>query len=144
VAAAADAGATAPALLKLIAAGLAMYWFLRGLALAPLAAFVGAAGFMLSTTLIAWLPWTFASTMPFLPLLFGLVDRLRERADRRLVALLALASRSTSSPAIRRRRFQALAAVAAWTLARAPVDAQGGARGPSWRASPSAWPWAPR
>src|SRR2546427_2738344 len=54
---------TVPALLKLIAAGLATYWFLRGLALLPLAAFVGAAGFMLSTTLIAWLPWTLASTM---------------------------------------------------------------------------------
>src|SRR5439155_1743781 len=82
---------TVPALLKLIAAGLATYWFLRGLALLPLAAFVGAAGFMLSTTLIAWLPWTLASTMPFLPLLAGLVDRLRARGDRRLVALLALA-----------------------------------------------------
>src|SRR3989441_3398430 len=65
-------------------------------ALLPLAAFVGAAGFMLSTTLIAWLPWTLASTMPFLPLLAGLVDRLRARGDRRLVALLARSEEHTS------------------------------------------------
>ena len=111
---------TVPALLKLIAAGLATYWFLRGLALLPLAAFVGGAGFMLSTTLIAWLPWTLASTMPFLPLLFALVDRLRVRGDRRLVALLALAVALDLVAGYPQAALQALAAVAAWTLARAP------------------------
>jgi hypothetical protein len=111
---------TVPALLKLVAAGLAMYWFLRGLALLPLAAFVGAAGFMLSTTLIAWLPWTLASTMPFLPLLFGLVDRLRARGDRRLVALLALAVALDLVAGYPQATLQALAATAAWALARAP------------------------
>ncbi len=111
---------TVPALLKLVAAGLAMYWFLRGLALRPLAAFVGAAGFMLSTTLIAWLPWTLASTMPFLPLLFGLVDRLRARGDRRLVALLALAVALDLVAGYPQATLQALAATAAWALARAP------------------------
>ncbi|HEV8585315.1 MAG TPA: YfhO family protein [Methylomirabilota bacterium] len=111
---------TLPALLKVIAAGLAMYWFLRGLALVPLAAFVGATGSMLSTTLIAWLPWTFASTMPFLPLLFGLVDRLRKRGDRRLVALLALVVGLDLVAGYPQATAQALVATAAWTLARAP------------------------
>src|SRR5438093_655929 len=117
---------TVPALLKLIAAGLATYWFLRGLALLPLAAFVGAAGFMLSTTLIAWLPWTLASTMPFLPLLAGLVDRLRARGDRRLVALLALAVALDLVAGYPQAALQALAAIAAWALARAPWRAGAG------------------
>jgi hypothetical protein len=111
---------TAPALLKLMAAGLAMYWFLRVLALAPLAAFTGATGFMLSTTLIGWLPWTFAGTMPFLPLLFGLVERLRAGGDRRRVALLALAVALDLLAGYPQGALQALAATAAWTLARAP------------------------
>jgi len=111
---------TLPSVLKVIAAGLAMYWFLRGLALLPVAAFVGAAGFMFSTTLIAWLPWTLGSTMPFLPLLFGLVDRLRARGDRRLVALLALAVALDVLAGYPQAALQALAATAAWALARAP------------------------
>jgi hypothetical protein len=114
---------TIPALLKVIAAGLAMYWFLRGWMLHPVAAFVGAAGFMLSTTLIAWLPWTFASTIPFLPILFGLVDRLRARGGRRLVALLALAVALDVLAGYPQAALQALAATAAWTLARAPWGA---------------------
>src|SRR5213594_1491676 len=117
---------TVPALLKLIAAGLATYWFLRGLALLPLAAFVGAAGFMLSTTLIAWLPWTLASTMPFLPLLAGLVDRLRARGDRRLVALLALAVALDLVAGYPQAALQALAAIVAWAVARAPWRAGAG------------------
>jgi hypothetical protein len=111
---------TVPALLKLIAAGLAMYWFLRGLAVVSLAAFVGAAGFMLSTTLIAWLPWTFASTLPFVPLLFGLVDRLCRRGDRRLVALLAAAVALDLVAGYPQAAAQTLVATAAWTLARTP------------------------
>jgi len=75
---------------------------------------------MLSTTLIAWLPWTLASTMPFLPLLFGLVDRLRARGDRRLVALLALAVALDLVAGYPQATLQALAATAAWALARAP------------------------
>ena len=82
---------TLPSLLKLVAAGLAMYWFLRLLALMPAPAFIGAAGYMLSSTLIAWLPWTFATTMVFVPLLFALVERLTQRGAPRDVALLALA-----------------------------------------------------
>src|SRR5439155_1502882 len=79
-----------------------------------------AAGFMLSTTLIAWLPWTLASTMPFLPLLAGLVDRLRARGDRRLVALLALAVALDLVAGYPQAALQALAAIVAWAVARAP------------------------
>src|SRR5207247_1717579 len=84
------------------------------------------AGFMLSTTLIAWLPWTLASTMPFLPLLAGLVDRLRARGDRRLVALLALAVALDLVAGYPQAALQALAAIAAWALARAPWRAGAG------------------
>jgi hypothetical protein len=114
---------TVPALLKLIVAGLAMYWFLRGLTLLPVAAFVGATGFMFSTTLIAWLPWTFASTIVLLPLLFGLVDRLRAGGDRRLVALLAITVALDGLAGYPQAAMQALAVMAAWTLARAPWSA---------------------
>lgn len=114
---------TVPALVKVIVAGLAMYWFVRGLALSPIAAFVGATGFMFSTTLIAWLPWTFASTIALLPLLFGLIDRLRARGDRRLVALLALVVALDGLAGYPQATLQALAATAAWTLARVPWGA---------------------
>jgi hypothetical protein len=114
---------TVPALLKVIVAGLGMYWFLRGLAISPVAAFVGATGFMFSTTLIAWLPWTFGSTIALLPLLFALVDRLRARADRRLVAALALVIALDGLAGYPQAALQALAVTAAWTLARVPWDA---------------------
>ena len=114
---------TVPALLKVSVAGLAMYWFLRGLALSPIAAFVGATGFMFSTTLIAWLPWTFASTIALLPLLFGLVNRLRAHGDRRIVALLALVVALDGLAGYPQATLQALAATAAWALARVPWEA---------------------
>ena len=114
---------TVPALLKIIVAGLGMYWFLRGLAISPVAAFVGATGFMFSTTLIAWLPWTFGSTIALLPLLFALVDRLRARAERRLVAALALVVALDGLAGYPQAALQALAVTAAWTLARVPWEA---------------------
>src|SRR5262245_52084661 len=113
---------TVPSLLKVIVAGLGMYWFLRVLDLQVIAAFIGATGFMFSTTLIAWLPWTFASTIALLPLLFGLVDRLRARGDRRLVAALALVVALDAVAGYPQAALQALAVTAAWMLARVPWD----------------------
>src|SRR5262249_59472207 len=84
---------------------------------------VGATGFMFSTTLIAWLPWTFGSTIALLPLLFALVDRLRARADRRLVAALALVIALDGLAGYPQAALQALAVTAAWTLARVPWEA---------------------
>jgi hypothetical protein len=111
---------TLPQVLKLALAGPAMYWFLRTLAVSPLAAFIGGAGFMLSTTLIAWLPWTYSTTMVFLPVLFGLVERLAERVDRRRVALLALALAGDVLAGYPPSAFHGLLATAAWAMVRAP------------------------
>ena len=111
---------TLPQVLKVAAAGPAMYWFLRTLALAPLPAFIGGAGFMLSTTLIAWLPWTYSTTMVFLPILFGLVERLAERVDRRRVGLLALALAGDVLSGYPPSAFHGVLATIVWALARAP------------------------
>jgi len=113
-------GLTLPQVLKVAVAGPAMYWFLRKLAVSPLAAFIGGAGFMLSTTLIAWLPWTYSTTMVFLPILFGLVERLAERVDARGVALLALALAGDVLAGYPPSAFHGLLAAAAWALVRAP------------------------
>jgi hypothetical protein len=111
---------TLPQVLKVAVAGPAMYWFLRTLAISPLAAFIGGAGFMLSTTLIAWLPWTYSTTMVFLPILFGLVERLAERVDGRRVGLLALALAGDVLAGYPPSAFHGLLATAAWALVRAP------------------------
>jgi hypothetical protein len=107
--------------LKLSAAGLAMYWFLRAsLAVSPLPAFTGALGFMLGSTLVSWLPWTFGSTMLFIPLLFGVIDRLRATGDRRWVAALAVVVALDVLAGYPQGAFHAFIAAGAWTLARAP------------------------
>ncbi|HEX3179461.1 MAG TPA: YfhO family protein [Methylomirabilota bacterium] len=119
---------TLPSLLKLVAAGLAMYWFLRLLAVAALAAFVGATGYMLSSTLIAWLPWTFATTMAFIPLLFALIERLARRGRPRDIALLAAAVGLDVLAGYPQATMHTLIAVGAWAVARAP-----------WRGTPAAF-----
>jgi hypothetical protein len=111
---------TLPSVLKVVAAGLAMYWFLRLVAVMPTPAFVGAAGYMLSSTLIAWLPWTFATTMVFLPLLFALVERLARSGQARDVALLALAVGLDVLAGYPQATMHALLATGGWALARAP------------------------
>jgi hypothetical protein len=45
---------------------------------------------MLSSTMVGWLHWPYGTTMIFLPLLFGLVERLRQGAGRGAVAALGL------------------------------------------------------
>ncbi len=77
-------------ILKLSAAGVAMYWFLRVLDLAHFPAFLGGLAFMLNASLVAWLFWPYASSMIFLPLLSGMTERLRERPGPRPVAGLAV------------------------------------------------------
>lgn len=112
---------TLMSVLKLSAAGLGIYWFLRAsLAVAPLPAFTGALGFMLGSTLVAWMPWTFASTMLFIPLLFGVIDRLRVTGDRRFVAVLALVVALDVLAGYPQGTLHALLAAGAWALARAP------------------------
>lgn len=111
---------TLPQILKVAVAGPAMYWFLRILAVSPLAAFIGGAGFMLSTTLIAWLPWTYSTTIVFLPILFGLVERLAQRVDSRRVALLGLALAADVLAGYPPSAFHGLLAAAVWAFVRAP------------------------
>lgn len=77
-------------LLKLSAAGLGMYWFLRLLRTGRVAALAGSLAFMFSGVLVVWLQWSFGNAMIVLPLLFGMTERLRERRDPRTVGGLAL------------------------------------------------------
>jgi hypothetical protein len=115
---------TLPQILKVAVAGPAMYWFLRILAVSPLPAFIGGAGFMLSTTLIAWLPWTYSTTIVFLPILFGLVERLAQGVDARRVALLGLALAADVLAGYPPSAFHGLLAAAVWALVRAPWRAR--------------------
>jgi hypothetical protein len=76
---------------KVALVGVATYWCGRRLALDRGAAVLGAVAFMLSGQVVAWLQWPYTTTMAFLPILVGVVERLRVRADARSVAALALA-----------------------------------------------------
>jgi hypothetical protein len=116
---------TVPQILKLMVAGPAMYWFLRTLAVTPVPAFIGGAGFMLSSTLVAWLPWTYSTTMVFLPLLFGLIERLAQAPGARTAALLALALAGDALCGYPPSALHGLLAAGVWTIVRAP-----------WRAAP--------
>src|SRR5262249_16712283 len=63
---------------------------------------------------------TFGRPLVLLALLFGVVDRLRVRGDRRLVALLAIVVALDGLAGYPQAAMQALAVTAAWTLAIAP------------------------
>lgn len=82
---------TLVSILKLSAAGLAMYWFLRTLALAVPASAIGALGFMLGGTMVTWLLWTIPNPLIAMPLMLGAAWRLRGTADRRWIVALGLA-----------------------------------------------------
>lgn len=110
---------TLGAVVKLAAAGAGMYWFLRVLNVVPLAAVTGALAFMLNGALIGWLQWTFASSMIFLPLIFGLVERLRQSPRPRLVAGLALVIALDLLAGYPQGVFHALLAGTGWALVRA-------------------------
>ena len=106
--------------LKLVGAGLAMYWFLRvGLGLAVTAALIGALGFEFSTTLIGWAGWAFGSTIMFVPLLFGAVERLRQPTRWRWTVVLALIVALDLFAGYPQSAFHAFLAAGAWALARA-------------------------
>ncbi len=106
--------------LKLVGAGLAMYWFLRaGLRVGVLAALVGALGFEFSSTLVGWIGWAFGSSIMLMPLLFGAVERVREPGGRRWVAGLALVVALDVLAGYPQATLHALLAAGAWALARA-------------------------
>jgi len=62
---------TLMSVLKLSVAGVGMYWFLRRLDVASLAALVGAVAFEFNALLVTWLQWSNTSPVVLLPLLFG-------------------------------------------------------------------------
>lgn len=110
---------TLAAALKLAAAGVAMYWCLRGLSLARAGALVGALAFQLSGPMVGWLLWPFSSTMIFLPLLFGLAERLRGAPGTRPVAMIAVTVALDLVAGYPQGAFQDVVAATAWTLMRA-------------------------
>jgi hypothetical protein len=106
--------------LKLAAAGLGMHWLLRLLGVGPLPATLGAVGFLASSSMIGWLLWTQAATIALIPWVLGVVERLRQTADRRLVAALALVVAVDVLGGYPQTTFHTLLLAGAWALARAP------------------------
>jgi hypothetical protein len=78
------------AILKIVTAGLSMYWMLRVLKLERLAATAGALAFMFSGFMITWLGWPVTNVAIWLPLMVGLTERLRETGAWRHTGWLAL------------------------------------------------------
>jgi hypothetical protein len=106
--------------LKLVLAGLAMFWFLRaGLRTGVTAAVIGALGYECSTTLAGWVGWAFGNSIAVLPLLFGALERVRE-PGRRGVAWLAVVVALEVLAGYPQATLHALLAAGAWGLARAP------------------------
>jgi hypothetical protein len=78
------------AILRIVTAGLSMYWLLEVFALEPLAATAGALAFMFSGCMIVWLGWPLTNVAIWLPLLIGLTERVRESGTWRYAGWLAL------------------------------------------------------
>lgn len=116
------------ALLKIAFAGVAMYWCGQVLRLSRGASVVGAVAFMLSGPVVVWLHWPYTTTMAFLPLLVGLVERVRERADLRPVALLALAVAFDLFAGYPQGALWSFLTAGVWALARARGAAGGALR----------------
>lgn len=106
--------------LKLFGTGLATYWFLRTLTLAPLPALTGAWTFMLSATVIGWLQWTFASTFMFLPALLAATEHLRASPGGRRVAILAILVAFDVLAGYPQAVLHGLIVTTAWALCRFP------------------------
>lgn len=107
-------------LLKLSAAGVAMYWFLRVLSVAPPSAAVAALAFMLNGDLLVWLQWPLSTTMIFLPLLLGIIDRLREGNRVRWAGVLAVAVALLIFAGYPQGAFVGVLLATAWTGSRLP------------------------
>jgi hypothetical protein len=106
--------------LKLFGIGVATYWWLRTLAVAPLPALIGAWTFMLSATVIGWLQWTLASTLMFLPALLAATERLRLRPGWRTTAVLALIVAFDVFAGYPQGTLHALVVTTVWALCRLP------------------------
>lgn len=115
-------------ILKFSVAGLAMYWFLRTLAVSPVAAAMGALTFMFNGALVVWAQWTYASTIMLLPAMFGVTERLRDGSGPRWVAALALVLGLELVAGYPQGALYGWLATAAWAMCRARGAAAGGGR----------------
>ena len=113
-------------ILKLAAAGGAMYWFLRIVSIGPPAASLAAVTFMLNGSLAAWLQWSNSTPGVVLPLLFALTERLRQYAGGRAIAWLAAAVAIDVLAGYPQGTALGLVSVTAWAILRAR-GAPGGA-----------------
>ncbi len=107
------------AIVKVAAAGLGMYAFLRVRTLHPLSALMGAVSFMWSGLMIVWLQWSYASTLIFFPLLFAAVEYLRARDSHRPMAILALIVAVDAFAGYPQGLLLGLVSASAWSLYRA-------------------------
>src|SRR5262249_33780392 len=106
-------------IVKLAAAGLSMYWFLRVSAIGPPAAVVGAAAVMLNGSLIAWLQWSNSTPGIVLPLLLGVIERMRSSPRLSWVAALAVVVALDLFSGYPQGAFLGLLVAAAWAIGRA-------------------------
>jgi hypothetical protein len=111
---------------KIVLVGVATYWCGRVLSLGRGAAFFGAVAFMLSGPVVVWLHWPYATTMAFLPILIGIVERLRARGDARSMAVLAIAVALDVFAGYPQGSLWTIVVAAVWALARARGAAGGG------------------
>ncbi|MBI2218554.1 MAG: hypothetical protein HYU51_14795 [Candidatus Rokubacteria bacterium] len=102
-------------------AGLAAYWFLRALRASSGSALMGALVYQGSAVLVVWLQWSYASAIAVLPLVFGAVERLRQRPGPRPIAVLALAVALEALAGYPRLATLGVAAAALWGVTRGPA-----------------------
>ena len=115
---------TLMSVLKLSAAGVGMYWFLRRLDVARRAALVGAVAFEFNALLVTWLQWSNTSPVVLLPLLFGVTELLRARPGVRPVGALALTVGLAVFAGYPQRVVYGLPVLAIWALYRCRSAAQ--------------------
>jgi hypothetical protein len=77
-------------LAKLVVAGLSMNWFLGLSGLAPLPALMGSVTFMFGGFMVSWLGWPHAGVAAWLPLMFGLAEKVVRGGSGKAAALLSV------------------------------------------------------
>ena len=106
-------------IMKSAVAGGSMYWFLRLLHMGCAASLMGSVAFMFSGFITVWLGWAIGSTGVWFPLLFALVERIREKREWRFAAWLGIAVCVQFMGGHPETSFHMLIVVCAWVLFRA-------------------------
>jgi len=102
------------AILKLLVAGLSMFWFLRLIPLSRPASALGGVAFMFSGFMTTFLGWPHTSVVAWLPLMMGLVHRLRSTVGWGYAGLLSLVTAAQMAGGHPDTSLQMLLVVAAW------------------------------